>query len=128
MTHHYWNKNLKIKKNKYNIYEPINDEYLVSNKLLEKIDIIIVPTLGYDKYNNRIGKGKGYYDRFLENQQKNKKNKKNKLFIGLSFLEKPLQKIITEKTDISLDIIISPLKIYYKPYKYLPHFHSIFTF
>ena len=34
---------------------------------LEQIDLILVPALGFDKRKYRIGYGKGYYDRFLEN-------------------------------------------------------------
>ena len=57
MSHHYLTNNLKLNKNKYNIYEPEGNDYLVFDDIIKKIDVIILPTLGFDK-NNRIGKGK----------------------------------------------------------------------
>ncbi|MCK4852018.1 MAG: 5-formyltetrahydrofolate cyclo-ligase [Candidatus Omnitrophica bacterium] len=35
------------------------------NMPLEEIDLIVVPAIAYDKNNMRLGRGKGYYDRFL---------------------------------------------------------------
>ena len=33
--------------------------------LLEDIDVVLVPGLAFDQSGNRLGRGKGYYDRFL---------------------------------------------------------------
>jgi len=43
--------------------EPIPEQCEESPK--EKIDLILVPALGFDRTCHRIGYGKGYYDRFL---------------------------------------------------------------
>ena len=36
-------------------------------------DLIIVPLLAYDKFYNRLGYGKGYYDKFFTQYLKNRK-------------------------------------------------------
>ena len=54
-------KNTIYKKSAFKIYEPIGDEYL------EKPNLIIVPGIAFDKSLNRLGYGKGYYDKYLGN-------------------------------------------------------------
>jgi 5-formyltetrahydrofolate cyclo-ligase len=51
---------LPLKKKKFLIFEPIN-----KNKTLQKIDLAIVPVIGITKNFQRIGFGKGMYDRFF---------------------------------------------------------------
>lgn len=45
----------------YNISEPIGEKFTD----YPAIDVIVVPGMGFDEQNNRLGRGKGYYDRFL---------------------------------------------------------------
>jgi len=68
----------------------------------ELIDLVIVPLLCYDKSGNRVGYGKGYYDRFL------KKCRKNCIKIGFSYFA-PTESIDDiNEFDIQLDYGISP--------------------
>ena len=49
----------------YGIKQPKTDS---NAKLDEKtIDMVIVPGVAFDKHNNRLGRGGGYYDKFLKN-------------------------------------------------------------
>ncbi|HAW79119.1 MAG TPA: hypothetical protein DCX27_05000 [Balneola sp.] len=66
------------------------------------IDIIIVPLLAADLHFNRLGYGKGFYDRFLENEKAIK--------VGVLFSEFILEEIPVEDFDEKLDILISEKK------------------
>ncbi len=52
----------------YGILEPRHD----ANKAIAQqgLDAVIVPGLAFDKHNNRLGRGAGYYDRFLSDLPK----------------------------------------------------------
>jgi len=102
MTHYLLTDNTKIKKNKYNIPEPIDGIEINNNK----IEVVFVPLLSFDKKGNRVGYGKGFYDRFLA-----KCNSKT-IKIGLSFFEAEELINNVSKNDITLDYCITPKEIY----------------
>ena len=84
----------ELEEGKFGILEP------KTNEIVNNFDnsICIVPGIAFDKENNRIGYGKGFYDRFLE--------KYNGIRIGLSYTECMCDKIDEDKNDIKMDIII----------------------
>ena len=63
------------------------------------IDLIIVPGVAFDINNNRLGRGKGYYDQFLRMTQAKK--------MGICFPFQMLKEIPTEDHDIKMDAIIT---------------------
>ena len=85
----------ELKLSKYNILEPIlNIKY--ENNLNS---VIIVPGLLFDKDNNRLGYGGGYYDKFLKD--------KNIYKIGICFSEFLIDKIKVLEHDIKVDEVIT---------------------
>lgn len=66
----------------------------------EKFDLIIVPVLGFDKNNYRLGMGGGWYDRFLATQNKAKT-------IGLAYSGAFVPNLPKEDHDIALHQIIT---------------------
>lgn len=52
----------KFKKGLYGVSEPAVKKYISSNDL----DLVVVPGVAFDKKGRRLGRGKGYYDRFLK--------------------------------------------------------------
>lgn len=93
--------NVIIKKNEWNIPEPING-FPVANDL---IDVVFIPLLAYDVFGNRVGYGKGFYDLFLS------KCKPDVIKIGLSFFEPEPEISDAENHDIKLDYCVTPNKI-----------------
>ena len=102
MTHFLLTDNTKFSKNKYNIYEPENGLEVPASK----IDVVFVPLLAFDKKGNRVGYGKGFYDKFLA------KCNPETIKIGLSFFES--EAIIADifQDDIRLDYCVTPEKVY----------------
>jgi 5-formyltetrahydrofolate cyclo-ligase len=71
----------------------------------EKIDLVLVPLLAFDKAGQRVGYGKGFYDRFL------KDCKPSCIKAGLSFFEaEEILDNITE-LDVPLDLCVTPAGI-----------------
>ncbi|SHG71283.1 5-formyltetrahydrofolate cyclo-ligase [Winogradskyella jejuensis] len=102
MSHFLLTDNTKLKKNEYKIPEPVNGIPIQP----EQIDVVFVPLLGFDIKGNRIGYGKGFYDRFLS------ECKPETLKIGLSFFEAETKEFEILENDIKLDYCVSPNKIY----------------
>lgn len=65
-----------------------------------KLDLVIVPMLGFDKSLNRIGYGGGYYDKLLSQYSSAQK-------IGVCFESGRVKSIPTEPHDIKLNSIIT---------------------
>jgi len=86
----------------FGIKEPKkNIENLIAKN---NIDLIIVPGICFDKAKNRIGFGKGYYDRYLANEN-------NIIKIGICFDEQVREEDIpVGDFDIRMDIVITDKK------------------
>ena len=67
-------------------------------------DLIIVPLVAFDSQLNRIGYGKGYYDRSLE---KINKIKKNTVALGIAYSFQKCRAIPVKKHDFELDYIFT---------------------
>ena len=94
----------KLTVNPWGILEPSGEN---QDKIEPKeIDLVITPLLVFDKNGNRVGYGKGFYDRFL--QQCNSKTLK----IGVC-LEEPIEMIEDiNEFDVEMNFCITPSKIY----------------
>ncbi|WP_162555936.1 5-formyltetrahydrofolate cyclo-ligase [Reichenbachiella versicolor] len=102
MTHYYFESKDQLEENKWGILEPTTGQVCAC----EEIDIVLVPLVVFDRNGHRIGYGKGYYDKFLN------QCKPSCLKVGVS-MALPLDKIpYVEDHDIPLDVCITPYGIY----------------
>jgi len=90
---------LPLKKKKFGIFEAGN-----THLDIKKIDIAIVPAVGVDGNLQRVGFGKGMYDRFFEKLQK----RPYIIFTQLEFCY--TKEFICDDYDIACDLLITPKK------------------
>ena len=87
--------------NKYGIPEPIYGNEININQL----KFIFIPLITIDHKGNRVGYGKGFYDRFLS------KCNKDCLFIGLNLFENIDVIDDVNNYDITLDYCVTPTQV-----------------
>jgi len=103
MNFKHWSEGESLYLNKFGIPEPN-----FKNKII-KPDIILVPLVSFDKKLNRIGYGKGYFDRALKELSKEKK-----IFtIGIAFSFQECSFIPFENHDYKLDCVLTDKKLIY---------------
>jgi 5-formyltetrahydrofolate cyclo-ligase len=88
--------------NAWMIHEPADNELVES----EKIDLVLVPLLCFDRDGARVGYGKGFYDKFLKTCRADCKK------VGLSHFP-PVEKIVDiNEFDVRLDYCLTPDEVF----------------
>ncbi|MEJ6681989.1 MAG: 5-formyltetrahydrofolate cyclo-ligase [Flavobacteriales bacterium] len=86
----------ELKENEWGILEPTNGRELSA----KDIDLIILPLLYADEDGNRVGYGKGFYDRFLAQCRTDVKK------IGVNYFAHKDSIEDTEPTDLKIDVLV----------------------
>ena len=86
--------------NQYGIIQPEKDKFIDKSK----IDAVIVPLLAFDEQCFRLGRGKGYYDRYLSDY--------DGLKIALAYQMQMINKVVVDNYDVQMDVIISEERVY----------------
>jgi 5-formyltetrahydrofolate cyclo-ligase len=81
----------------YGIKEPEGDPFYE----IDKIDLIVVPGVAFDINNNRLGRGKAYYDNLLIKTQA--------LKVGVCFDFQLLDFVPVDEHDVKMDLVITDL-------------------
>lgn len=89
----------ELEKGPYGVYQPKNQ--FIRKVLLKTIDLVIVPGVAFDQKGNRLGRGGGYFDRFLS-----KLKKRNVPIFGLAFRFQILDKLPVLPHDIPVNKLI----------------------
>ncbi|PKK80194.1 5-formyltetrahydrofolate cyclo-ligase [Rhizophagus irregularis] len=97
---------LSLPVNRWNIPEPDHNEI---RKIADELDLIIMPGLAFDYQGNRLGHGKGYYDKYLTKCQQIYQNKPTPKTIALALDSQILKdKLVPiSQYDQKPDLIIS---------------------
>lgn len=89
-----------LRKGAYGIYEP----QIVQEANIDEIDVVLVPGISFSKSGDRIGFGKGYYDKLLADFKGTK--------IGICYDFQMINEIPSSPHDIKMDMIITEKRIY----------------
>ncbi len=79
----------------FGIEEPTGAEFTD----LDKVDLIIVPGVAFDRQRNRMGRGRGFYDRLL-------KSTPNAYKVGVGFNFQLVDNVPVEPFDVPMDNVI----------------------
>ena len=93
MDFFHWSTKDPLSINKYGIPEPTSEKIIFP-------DILLVPIVAFDQYNNRVGYGGGFYDRYIVKRKKI-------ITIGLAYSFQKIAKLPVNKHDIKLDYIVT---------------------
>ena len=94
MSFKLWMPYEKLHYSKLKFYSPSSRSQTITPK------IIVTPALAVDQEGNRIGYGKGYYDKYY-------KNNKSSMYVGYVYKEQILKKLPFDKHDLKLNAIVS---------------------
>lgn len=79
----------------FHIEEPTGND----TASIDDIEMIVVPGVAYDRRGNRVGRGKGYYDRLLADSRARK--------VGVAYDFQLVDEIDTDPHDVSVDVVIT---------------------
>lgn len=92
----------QLKTGNFGVLEPQGYLYKANT---EDIDLYVLPGLAFDRFGNRLGYGKGYYDRALANISESKK-------VGLSYNLQILDSVPIDEDDRKVGIIVTELGVF----------------
>jgi 5-formyltetrahydrofolate cyclo-ligase len=72
---------------------------------VENIDFIVVPALAYDRTGNRLGRGAGFYDRFLSTPGMRATT------CGLAFSEQVVDEVPVHANDCPVDLLVTDAEV-----------------
>ncbi len=84
----------------FGILEPIGEEFLD----YKRIDLMIIPGVAFDRQRNRMGRGRGFYDRLLKTCDCKK--------FGVCFDFQIVKQVPTEDFDVKMSKVIATTDVY----------------
>jgi 5-formyltetrahydrofolate cyclo-ligase len=72
----------------------------------EQVDVILVPGIAFDSTCARLGRGAGFYDRFLADPRV------RAVKIGVAFDEQIVDAVPMDRWDVRLDAVVTPTRVF----------------
>lgn len=85
----------ELEKGAFDIEEPTGSNLADA----DDIDMMIIPAVAFDRSGNRLGRGKGFYDRLLASTKATK--------VGVGYEFQLLQELPSEPHDVPMDMVIT---------------------
>jgi 5-formyltetrahydrofolate cyclo-ligase len=95
-----------LRRGRYGILEPGQG----NPQSVRFLDVLLMPLVGFDAHGNRIGMGKGYYDRALAFRRR-RHTRERPLLVGLAFECQQLPALPTRPHDIRLDRLVTEARV-----------------
>jgi 5-formyltetrahydrofolate cyclo-ligase len=76
-----------------------------------RLDVILVPLVGFDRAGNRLGMGAGYYDRALRLRRDRTRSWRRPRLVGIAFACQEVARIEPSSWDVALDLIVTEREI-----------------
>ena len=89
----------QVKEGCFHVMEPIT-----SRKMQQEQALVLTPGVAFDKNGNRIGYGKGYYDRYFHSYP-------GLIRLGVAYQSQVEEHIPVEETDVKLQYLITECKM-----------------
>ncbi|XP_045624031.2 5-formyltetrahydrofolate cyclo-ligase [Procambarus clarkii] len=102
---HSWEEYESLPVTKWQIKQPPLSEQCETALSSGGLDLILIPGLAFTKEGHRMGRGRGYYDRYLTRCRASQINAPST--VALAFSEQIFPEIPTEDTDMLIDIVLS---------------------
>ena len=90
-----------IEQTDYGLWEPADG----APWPVDRIDLIVTPALAYDRQGNRLGRGGGFYDRFLA------RTAPHAVTCGLAFDEQLVERVPVEANDVPIDLLATDRQV-----------------
>lgn len=91
----------------------------------EAIDVVLVPGVAFDMRGGRVGRGAGFYDRFLASMRAEiergpyARSRERGVLVGVCFDEQMLDEVPMEAQDVRMDVVITPTRTCWAPSRWM---------
>jgi 5-formyltetrahydrofolate cyclo-ligase len=99
-----------LRRGRYGIEEPLSRD----RPPLRQLDIIFVPLVGFDSQCNRVGMGKGFYDRLLA-VRRSAPRLRRPLLVGLAYDCQQVTRLLPQPHDVRLDFVVTESQLHRAP-------------